>query len=119
MARTETTSSPNTIGGILAALDMIDGNAPMYMPEIMTYRGYYDRLGLDITDASLMTVEAVRDSLQTCIGKTFKGYKGGDFTMSADSLVHVADYGKTGEQVHGINVQPNLVSFATIDVGDN
>lgn len=79
-----------------------DGAAPR---EFMSYRGYYERLGLDWTPGQYTperqdkTVAELLAQARECVGKTFRGYKGGDYTMHVDTLVHVAEHGSSGDDV--------------------
>lgn len=36
---------------------------------------------------------------QSALGKTFEGYKGGDFLMESYSEVYLAKYGHVGEEI--------------------
>ena len=62
-----------------------------------SYRGYYEDLAFDPTFVELGY--SVRELLSVCkdsLGKTFEGYKGGDFTMSASTSLWLCEYGTTG-----------------------
>ena len=59
-----------------------------------SYRGYYDRLMLD-TDPDPLTAGELLERARKADGATYEGYKGGEYTMSRDTLVHVAEYGCT------------------------
>lgn len=66
-----------------------------------SYRGYYSDLALDFTtkyDADdftdIDTVGELLKEAKACIGKTFTGYKGGDFTMDETTPLWVSDYGR-------------------------
>ncbi len=39
------------------------------------------------------------DCAKSSLGQTFRGYKGGDYTMSAHTDVWLAFYGSTGETI--------------------
>jgi hypothetical protein len=68
-----------------------DRDAPVAgLVEPHSYRGYYERLSFE---EGPTTLRAMLETAQKCIGATFQGYKGGDFTMGRNSLVHVAPYG--------------------------
>lgn len=70
----------------------------LYPTGIDSWRGIYAELALSFgeRDEGKMTVTQFRDVLKTCIGKTFTGYKGGDFEMSKHTPVWVANYGNSG-----------------------
>lgn len=66
-----------------------------------SYRGYYSDLAIkfapiDRYNTNVMTCKEFTNKLKECIGKEFTGYKGGEFTMSEDTPVWVANYGNSG-----------------------
>lgn len=66
----------------------------MYPDELISYRGYYDRLAIT-TRSEPNTVGRLYQSLQDVIGKQLEGYKGGLFTMYEHTAVYVDDYGRS------------------------
>lgn len=64
--------------------------------KVRSYRGYYSDLafapGLEPT-----TVGGVLADLQAALGRTFEGYKGGDFLMGEDTPLWVSEYGAVDE----------------------
>ncbi|HYD92347.1 MAG TPA: hypothetical protein VEA37_12770 [Flavobacterium sp.] len=69
-----------------------------------SWRGSYSELalgyslsGYDKHDAKKPTAEQILKELESAIGKTFEGWKGGDFTMSKDTPVWVANPGNSGD----------------------
>lgn len=70
----------------------------LFPTEIDSWRGSYAELALNYTESgeSPMKVSAFLSLLKESVGKTFQGYKGGDFTMSNDTPVWVANYGRSG-----------------------
>lgn len=72
---------------------------------IDSYRGYYDELavnwcnegwdhaGKEIKGWPLTELIA---ELKAAVGKTYEGYKGGDFKMTEDTPLWVANYGESG-----------------------
>jgi len=79
--------------------------------HIDSWRGVYAELALNHTtydsggDTPMNIVDFL-EMLKQSIGKEFTGYKGGEFTMSEDTPIWVANYGDAG-------------STAVIDVVDN
>ena len=59
--------------------------------EVGSYRGYYDQLAIEPGEEA--TAGQLADRLSDAVGETFTGYKGGDFAMSRNTSVWVADYG--------------------------
>lgn len=95
-----------TINEILKALKDVNDDAPVFVSgtlsveltgEVMSWRGDYDCLALgyclygDSNDS--ITVGKLKSLLQNSIGKTFMGYKGGEFVMEKDTLVYLDNYG--------------------------
>ena len=96
-----------SLGEIMEELKKHDAekvlNIGLYNPA--SYRGYYECLMFTPKDGS-----TVGESLATCEcanGITFMGYKGGEFTMTADTECFFAEYSYTGIPItklvlHGI-----------------
>lgn len=57
-----------------------------------SYRGYYDRVAFEPVRKP-MTVEFMLAAAKGALGKTFRGYKGGDYLMDENTPVHLASYG--------------------------
>lgn len=75
--------------------------------EVMSYRGYYDELAIDIESEPRTSCEIVGD-LQDAIGKTFTGYKGGEYEMCKHTPVWVSRYGQCDQYaVIGVQEDPN------------
>lgn len=98
-----------TLGELIAALDKVDGgiNIAIELPtgevviptDLISYRGYYSDLAIDYgipNEDSVRPVEVdeFRGWLREAIGKTYTGYKGGDFTMSKITPMWVDNYGR-------------------------
>jgi hypothetical protein len=68
-----------------------------------SYRGFYEDLALGFAEnknhPATETAGALLSSLRGAIGASFIGYKGGDFRMTRDSAVWVANYGNTTSTV--------------------
>lgn len=79
----------------------------LFPTSIDSWRGSYDELALNFeTQGEEMKVSEFLKMLKECIGKTFTGYKGGDFTMHKGTPIWVANYSHSG-------------NTAVIDVVDN
>ncbi len=67
-----------------------------------SYRGYYNHLALGFESAHTYPDPSVATVLawaRAAVGKTFTGYKGGDFTMGLETPVWVANYSETSDTV--------------------
>lgn len=74
----------------------------LFPTEINSWRGSYSELALnfcnygDEGDPRPMKLSEFLTLLNGTVGKTFTGYKGGDFTMDESTPVWVANYGNSG-----------------------
>lgn len=67
--------------------------------EFDSYRGYYNHLAMAESKGRVMSVVSFLNLLYNQLGVTYQGYKGGNYTMSNDTELFVADYGRTGKWV--------------------
>lgn len=85
-----------TLGRLIERLEaaaLIDPNkACVGFANPHSYRGYYERVAFEPTGNT--TVGNMLAAAKSALGATYTGYKGGEFTMDADSLVHVACWGQ-------------------------
>lgn len=90
------------LGVLIRQLSSCKPEAPVYfdfcdlVPDgIESYRGYYDQLAIGWKEArEAPTVADVLAMLRGAVGKTFMGYKGGDFLMDEDTEVWVDNSGR-------------------------
>ena len=75
----------------------------LFPTSIDSWRGSYAELALNFIDSQRganpiepMKVSEFNQMLKDTIGKTFTGYKGGEFLMSQHTPVWVANYGNSG-----------------------
>lgn len=60
-----------------------------------SYRGIYAHLALSYDHTmGKVTVGEILKEAKECVGKTFRGYKGGEHTMTLDTPVWKAQYGR-------------------------
>lgn len=77
-----------------------------------SYRGYYERLAFEVLDADQTAGEALAVA-ESALGETYQGYKGGDYTMHERTLVHLAEWGRTGEALVNIVAAGACYRFET------
>ena len=65
--------------------------------EPHSYRGYYSELAFHPCKSA--RVGDMLELARSCVGKTFTGYKGGEFTMNAYTDVYIANYGECGDEL--------------------
>jgi len=62
-----------------------------------SYRGYYDQLAFE--PAQNVTIASMTKHAKESLGKTFAGYKGGEYKMGEYTDVWLAEYGCTGDMM--------------------
>lgn len=81
--------------------------------EFCSYRGYYSELCVAPSVGREMSACEFSNVLADQIGKTYEGYKGGEYMMTEDTELYLAKYGRTGEKIVGIEKDGNTLSFIT------
>lgn len=61
-----------------------------------SYRGYYVDLCFEPVSGETMNIRDLISLIEDTKGKTYQGWKGGDFTMGDKSEIYVAEEGNTG-----------------------
>lgn len=95
-----------TLGELIVTLKTADPNkvCKIGLGKPHSYRGYFDQLAFEpVKD---VTVAAMLKDAEESVGKTFEGYKGGDYTMSLHTDVWLAKYSECGE-----GIGPLLIAF--------
>lgn len=97
-----------TLGELMAALERKDEKKEVifdfvyFRPDgtLRSYRGDYSELSLGYTNMfepkKQIKVGDLLAKLLDAVGKTFTGYKGGEFTMGTETPVWVANCGEAG-----------------------
>jgi hypothetical protein len=94
---------------IISTFEALDRDRvlPIGLCRPHSYRGYYCDLAFEV--AYNVTVGEVVDMLRGCVGATFEGYKGGDYTMNGYSDCYISQYGSSAGDMIG----PVLLHFLT------
>jgi hypothetical protein len=91
-----------TLGGAIKLAAQATGNARFadggYPGKAGSYRGYYSDLALSKSEAPKTAAEFLAQC-EAANGATFRGYKGGDYTMGSDTPLWRAEYGDCGDAV--------------------
>lgn len=97
------------LGDIADAFAALDPGTvlPIGLADPHSYRGYYQELAVELCGPT--TAGEIATMLKGCIGRTFEGYKGGDYTMRRFTDVYIAEYGSAGGDMIG----PVLLHFLT------
>ncbi len=93
---------PLSLGTIIELLERCNADAEVrfdfcnLVPAgIYSYRGFYNHLAVGHKEWHAVKVSEFLTALRDANGKTFEGYKGGDYTMHDQTPVWVALYGQT------------------------
>lgn len=82
--------------------------------SIGSYRGYYDHLSLRWADGYTVTVGDLLKTLDDALGRTFSGYKGGNYRATRETPVWVDNAADaSGTAVIGVEDYSNYVVILT------
>lgn len=92
-----------TIGEMLSVLKRKDQELDVMLDFVHfrpdgchSYRGYYEDLAIGYKAGGDMKVWQLVKLLDDASGQTFTGYKGGEYSMSSDTPVWVANHNEAG-----------------------
>jgi hypothetical protein len=90
-----------SLGGIIAALEAEnpDRVLPFGFDNPHSYRGYYEQLAFE--PATDIRIGDMLAAARFALGTTFQGWKGGDYTMPADTDCWIANRGDTSDNKIG------------------
>lgn len=105
-----TDESSDTLGEIIKELESLPSDLilPVGLSNPHSYRGYYDHLAFEPVEN--VTVEKCLRIAKGCVGKTFIGYKGGEFKMSVYTSCWLSVHGQSG----GIQLSVFLIRLLII-----
>jgi hypothetical protein len=82
-----------TLGKLIAALKVLEPERQVHgLGDLESYRGYYSDLAFEPTDQR-ETAAVLLARCQEAMGKTYMGYKGGDYLMGDSTPLWVSPYG--------------------------
>lgn len=92
------------LGNLIEDLEKYPSNAyvsiepfGLYPTGFGSYRGYYEDLSIGYTtekyNEKVLDCGKLLEKAKECVGKTFYGYKGGEFTMTKNSVIWLSNYG--------------------------
>ena len=107
----ERKASPQfSLDDLINRLEELPQDMPIQLGEAHSYRGYYSDLAFaPLYDTEPRTVKEILKEALLAHGKTFEGYKGGEFTMNGDTPVWYACYGTTGPAIMGITDEGEIL----------
>ena len=92
--------SQMTLGELISALDAMPADAQVAsLTDAHSYRGYYSDLAFKYCPSGIRPASDLLAECRAAMGKTFEGYKGGDFVMGKATPLWVASYGCCGEKL--------------------
>lgn len=96
-----------TLSDLIVELEKIDGNkiVKFGFGEPMSYRGYYEDLAF--TPERDVKISDMLNYAKSALGKTFTGYKGGEYKMEDWTDCYIAEYGTS----YGDMIGPTLMSY--------
>lgn len=94
--------STATLGVLIARLEQEYARNPDLIvhrgfADPHSYRGYYHNLAFE--PRSDVPLRRMLEDARFSVDTTFQGYKGGDYTMTLDTEVWLAEYGHLGETI--------------------
>ena len=107
------TSEQLTLGELILLLERVDGEHTVrfdygyfYPTCLSSWRGVYSEIAIEYSkDGEYPDVQWFLKELKSALGKTFEGYKGGDFVMGKTTPLWVSNYGESNNTaVIGIQV---------------
>ncbi len=101
------------LGDFLSQLRDADPEATIPLANPHSYRGYYSDLALEPVNGAPIKVWQLINQLSDVIDTELTGYKGGEFMMSADTPIWVANHGCTGAALVGFD--PRTLTILTKD----
>lgn len=107
-----------TLGELVARLESADQSKPVKFDNgkspghFNSYRGYYDMVA--ISWGEKCSVGQFLELAKNAVGRTFTGYKGGEYTMTKMTPVWVSEYGRcSGVGVIDVDTSGDTVILKT------
>lgn len=100
---------------------MIDRSPiPLQPHAVDSYRGYYEQLAIACGPSREHSTKVgdLLTILREAVGKTFTGYKGGEYRMTESTPVWLANYGETGTRCTGVRCDGECMVYLTWDADD-
>lgn len=85
-----------TLGDLIRYLESLPPDQPVEhgFSHPHSYRGYYEDLAFSPVEQT--TVGAMLQAAKSALGRTFHGYKGGEYTMGEHTDCWLSEHGSTG-----------------------
>jgi hypothetical protein len=115
------------VGQVLDAIARLPDGKPVLIGKVgaspggvMSYRGYYEELAIYAApDGEVVSVASLRRILSGAVGKTFTGYKGGNYRMDRRTPLWVSEYGAAdGTIIVGVREESECVRLLCEETKD-
>lgn len=113
------------LGDFIGRLELFDPRDPIafdfvsFHPTTLdSYRGRYDELALGYAnEGNDPLVTTILEDARTAVGKTFTGWKGGDFVMHEGKKIWVANPSEAGSTTisHVARTDHKVIIYTTLD----
>lgn len=77
--------------------------------DLSSYRGYYEDLAFEPLDVEIPVSELLNECMGA-MGRTYYGYKGGEYLMGENTPLWIAEYGCCGVRLMGITDKGEIVT---------
>ena len=107
-----------TLGALIKTLEALrPEQAVVGLGDEMSYRGYYCDLAFE-PSVEPKSAAALLDQARGAMGRVYEGYKGGDFTMGANTPLWIEEYGSCGPRLMSLNIGTDPVTPVTAEEDD-
>lgn len=107
-----------TLGSLLKTLEELPDQTKKIkgIGQPHSYRGYYSDLAFEPTEDEVPVYALVELLSTNCMGRTFEGYKGGDFVMGERTPLWISGYGvKSGQRLMELDTTGDVIVPITKD----
>lgn len=103
-----------TLGKMITVLEAIEPARPIVgLGEADSYRGYYSDLAFE-PSGETTTAGKLLVQCRAAMGRTFEGYKGGDFVMHENTPRWISEYGTaSGIKIMDLNLETDPITMLT------
>ena len=94
-----------TLGELIERLEMEDSNTRINigLGNPHSYRGIFEDLAFELVED--VTIGEMLQSARSAINNTYTGWHGGDYTMTEETWVHLAEFGESGTPISNILIE--------------
>lgn len=97
------------LGALIEVLKRLPADLPVGLGRAHSYRGYYDQLSFEPMEG--VTAAQALAEAQAAVGRTFTGYKGGEYTMDEHTDCWVSPWGASNDVTVGEHMSKLLAGW--------